>query len=72
MLIDSAGQLACTVITADCCHTDMLQVPPTEEHSSTPDLLLPKTQNPQSLWLVESLRDYIIIPLNIFAQPFQS
>lgn len=72
MLIDSAAQLAGTVITADCCHTDTLQVPPTEERSSSPDLLLTKTQNSQSLWLVESLRDYIIIALNTFAQSFQS
>lgn len=72
MLIDSEGQLACTVITDDCCHTDMLQVPSTEERSSTPDLLLTKTQNSQSLWLVESLRDYTIIPLKVFAQSFQS
>lgn len=71
-VIDSAGQLVCTVITADCCHTDTLEVPPTEERSSTPDLLLTKTQNSQSLCLVESLRDYTIIPLNIFAQSFQS
>lgn len=64
VLIDSMGQLAFTVITADWCHTDMLQVLSTEERSSTRYLLLTKMQNSQSIWLLESLRDCIIIPLN--------
>lgn len=74
MLIDSVDQLASTVITADCCHTDIVSVwsLPQKKSFSTPDLLLTKTQNSQSLWLVESLCDYTIIPLKVFAQSFQS
>lgn len=61
LLIDSVGQLASTVITADWCHTDTLQVPPTEKHSPTHHHFVTKTQHFQSRRFVENLRDYIII-----------
>lgn len=61
LLIDSVGQLASTVITADWCHTDMLQVPPTEKRSPTHHHFVTKTQHFQSLRFIENLCDYIII-----------
>lgn len=42
------GQLASTEITSDWCHTDTLQVPPTEERSSIHSFLVTKMPNFQS------------------------